>query len=55
MDELGVAAALDNAEVMHSPVVVLAVKPQVLAPVLAGVKEFARPWHLIISIAAGVP
>ena len=54
MDELGVSAALENAEVMHAPVVVLAVKPQVLAPVLAGVKEFARPWHLIISIAAGV-
>ena len=55
MDELGVAAALDSSEVMRSPVVVLAVKPQVLAPVLAGVKEFARPGHLIISIAAGVP
>jgi pyrroline-5-carboxylate reductase len=55
MEELGVATALDNPEVMHSPVVVLAVKPQILAAILAGVKEFARPWHLIISIAAGVP
>jgi pyrroline-5-carboxylate reductase len=55
MEELGVAAALDSPEVMHAPMVVLAVKPQVLAPVLAGVKEFARPWHLIVSIAAGVP
>ncbi|MFA4901152.1 MAG: pyrroline-5-carboxylate reductase [Desulfobaccales bacterium] len=55
MAGLGVEAALDNAEVMHSPVVVLAVKPQILPAVLAGVKEFARPWHLIISIAAGVP
>jgi len=55
MDELGVEAALDNTEVMHAPVVVLAVKPQVLPGILAGVKEFARPWHLIISIAAGVP
>lgn len=54
MAGLGVEAALDNAEVMHSPVVVLAVKPQILPAVLAGVKEFARPWHLIISIAAGV-
>jgi pyrroline-5-carboxylate reductase len=26
----------------------------VLPAVLAGVKEFARPWHLIISIVAGV-
>ena len=55
MDELGVAAALDNPEVMHAPVVVLGVKPQVLSAVLAGVKGFARPWHLVISIAAGVP
>ena len=55
MADLGVETALDNAEVMHSPVVLLAVKPQILPAVLAGVKEFARPWHLIISIAAGVP
>jgi pyrroline-5-carboxylate reductase len=55
MDELGVAAALDNPEVMHAPVVVLGVKPQVMPAVLNGVKEFARPWHLVISIAAGVP
>ncbi|MFA5112430.1 MAG: pyrroline-5-carboxylate reductase, partial [Desulfobaccales bacterium] len=55
MDELGVEAALDTLEVMHAPVVLLAVKPQVMPAVLAGLKEFARPWHLIISIAAGVP
>jgi pyrroline-5-carboxylate reductase len=55
MAKLGVEAALDNAEVMHAQVVLLAVKPQAMAPVLAGIKEFARPWHLIISIAAGVP
>jgi pyrroline-5-carboxylate reductase len=55
MEELGVEAALDNAEVMHAPVVVLGIKPQVMPAVLAQVKEFARPWHLIISIAAGVP
>ena len=55
MEALGVEAALDNGEVMHAPVVVLGVKPQVMPAVLAGIKEFARPWHLIISIAAGVP
>jgi pyrroline-5-carboxylate reductase len=55
MDALEVEAALDNAEVMHAPVVVLGVKPQIMLAVLNAVKEFARPWHLIISIAAGVP
>jgi pyrroline-5-carboxylate reductase len=55
MEEIGVEAALDNAEVMHAPVVILGVKPQVMPAVLGAIKEFARPWHLIISIAAGVP
>jgi pyrroline-5-carboxylate reductase len=55
MAKLGVKAALDNSEVMQAQVVVLAVKPQLLKAVLAGVKEFARSGHLIISIAAGVP
>ena len=55
MEKLGIDAALDNAEVMHSPVVVLAVKPQILKNVLNEIRNFIRPWHLVISIAAGVP
>lgn len=55
MAKLGVEAALDNPEVMHAQVVVLAVKPQLLEMVLAGIRDLARPWHLLISIAAGVP
>jgi pyrroline-5-carboxylate reductase len=55
MAALGVGAALDNIEVMHSQVVVLGVKPQVVPAILAGIKESAQSWHLIISIAAGIP
>jgi pyrroline-5-carboxylate reductase len=55
LENLGIEAALNNPEVMHAPVVVLAVKPQLLGAVLSEINEFARPWHLIISIAAGVP
>jgi pyrroline-5-carboxylate reductase len=55
MEKLGIEAALDNAEVMHSPMVVLAVKPQILKKVLEEIRDFIRPWHLVISIAAGVP
>jgi pyrroline-5-carboxylate reductase len=55
MERLGVEPALSNAEVMDSQVVVLAVKPQVLGSTLAETEEHARPHHLIISIAAGVP
>jgi pyrroline-5-carboxylate reductase len=54
LEAAGLEAALDNAEVMHSQVVVLAVKPQVMGRVLTEIQEFVRPWHLIISIAAGL-
>jgi len=54
MTDLGVVAAADNAAVLQAQVVVLAVKPQILPQVLSGIKEFARPGQLIISIAAGI-
>lgn len=54
LDGLGIEAALDNAEVMHSQVVILAVKPQVLGQALDEIQEFTRAWHLIISVVAGV-
>jgi len=55
MEKLGMAAAPDNLAVMQAPVVVLAVKPQFLKGVLEEIRDLARPWHLVISIAAGVP
>ncbi|MHB8067471.1 MAG: pyrroline-5-carboxylate reductase [Desulfobaccales bacterium] len=55
MEKLGVKAAPDNSGVMQAQVVVLAVKPQLLGPVLTGIKDLTGPQHLLISIAAGVP
>jgi len=55
LEKLGAEAALDNAEVMHSPVVVLAVKPQVLRGVPGEIRDHTRSWQLVISVAAGVP
>jgi pyrroline-5-carboxylate reductase len=54
LEGLGLKAALDNAEVMQAQVVVLAVKPQVIGQALGEIQDFARPRHLLISIAAGV-
>ena len=54
MDQLGVQAATAAPAVMEAQVVLLAVKPQVMGQVLAGIREAARPDHLLISIAAGV-
>ncbi len=55
LETLGIAPARDNPEVMQFPVVVLAVKPQVMDQALGEIQGSAREQHLIISIAAGVP
>jgi pyrroline-5-carboxylate reductase len=54
MKALGVDLALNYGAVMERPVVVLAVKPQVMPAVLEELEPKARSWHLIISVAAGV-
>lgn len=54
MKKMEVKAAQDNPAVLQAQVVVLAVKPQLVGSVLAGIKEFAGSQHLIISIAAGI-
>jgi pyrroline-5-carboxylate reductase len=52
---LGVTVVADNAEVAkEAKVIVLAVKPNIVAPVLDELKPLLTGEHLIISIAAGV-
>ena len=54
-DETGVKISNRNSRVVEqSDVVVLAVKPQVMAEVLAEIKPVVSANHLVISIAAGV-
>jgi pyrroline-5-carboxylate reductase len=51
----GVTAGTDNAAVVaQSDVVVLAVKPQAMAGLLAAVRSAWTPRHLAVSVAAGV-
>jgi pyrroline-5-carboxylate reductase len=53
--EVGGAAASSNLEVLRfANVIVLAVKPDQVAPVLAEIKTAFTDKHLLISIAAGV-
>ncbi len=53
--ELGIKVAADNQEVVKSAeIVLLALKPEKIQPVLRETKESISPKHLIISIAAGV-
>ena len=53
--EYGVSTSTDNNVVKNAEIVVLAVKPQVLADVLKGIAPVLRSETLIVSIAAGIP
>jgi pyrroline-5-carboxylate reductase len=52
--EYGVSTSTDNKVVKNAEIVVLAVKPQVMAEVLKGIAPVLRTETLIISIAAGI-
>ena len=54
-DQLGVRAAPDNAAaVRDADLVLLAVKPQQVAPVLEGLRGALHPKQLLVSVAASV-
>ena len=53
--QFGITAHADNRRlVREADVVILAVKPQIMAPVLAEIGPAVTDTHLLISIAAGV-
>ncbi|RLG38766.1 MAG: pyrroline-5-carboxylate reductase, partial [Thermoproteota archaeon] len=55
-DELGVSVPQNNQElVLNSDIVILAVKPQIIDPVMTEIATSLTNEKLLISIAAGVP
>ncbi len=53
--EYGVSTSTDNSVVKNAEIMLLAVKPQVMTDVLAGIAPMLRKETLVISIAAGIP
>lgn len=51
----GGSTSVDNLDIVkHSQILILAVKPQMMAPLLAEISGHIREDHVIISIAAGL-
>jgi pyrroline-5-carboxylate reductase len=55
VDEYGVQTSENNQVVENAEIVVLAVKPQMMKDVLAGIAPVLKKETLVISIAAGIP
>ncbi len=54
--EYGITISLDNKDVFSSSkIIILAVKPNLIAPVLDSIKDLNLKGKLIVSVAAGVP
>ena len=54
--KLGISTSIDNGEIAQkSEVLILAVKPQIMAEVAAALKDTLADNCLVISIAAGIP
>jgi pyrroline-5-carboxylate reductase len=54
--QYGIRVATGNAEVVAgADVVILAVKPQIMAPVLGEIAPSVTARHLLVSVAAGLP
>ncbi|MDQ3281169.1 MAG: pyrroline-5-carboxylate reductase [Acidobacteriota bacterium] len=54
-EKYGINATSDNKAVANADIVVLSIKPQIMARVLDEVADVISPDALVISIAAGVP
>ncbi|MCC7573043.1 MAG: pyrroline-5-carboxylate reductase [Candidatus Methanofastidiosum sp.] len=55
-NEYGIEVSLDNREVFSSSkIIIIAVKPNLIAPVLESVKDINLKGKQIVSVAAGVP
>jgi pyrroline-5-carboxylate reductase len=53
--ELGINVSTDNKQtILNSDIIILAVKPQILKTILAGIKDSVTSDKLLVSIAAGV-
>lgn len=55
-NEYGIEVSLNNRDVFSSSkIIILAVKPNLIAPVLDNIKDLNLKGKLIVSVAAGVP